>query len=213
LRFALAATKIFPDSPPIFSVFKGESCRMEKVILAETPLTSAGAVDFEALVHAHARFVFKVAYAVLRQAEDAEDVVQETFFRAYRSGEAEKVVRMRSWLARIAWRIAIDRVRRGRGNRGKVEGEDVLQSVPASSPGAEESLLHGEKLALLERLLPALSRNLRKTLQLSTVEGMTSAEVAEVLRIPESSVRNRLSRARKLLKAKLTALTEGSYGS
>jgi RNA polymerase sigma-70 factor, ECF subfamily len=186
---------------------------MEKVILAETPLTSAGAVDFGALVHAHARFVFKVAYTVLRQVEDAEDVVQETFFRAYRSGEADQVMRMRPWLARIAWRLAVDRVRRGRRNRRDVGGEDVLQSVASRGPSAEESLLHGEKLALLERLLPALSRNLQETLQLSTVAGMTSAEVAEVLGIPESSVRNRLSRARKLLKERLITLTEGSYGS
>ncbi|MBZ5495271.1 MAG: sigma-70 family RNA polymerase sigma factor [Acidobacteriia bacterium] len=181
--------------------------------MAETPLTRAGAVDFEALVHAHARFVFKVAYAVLRNAEDAEDVVQETFFRAYRSGEAGKVERMHPWLARIAWRLAVDRVRRKSGNRRKEQSTDLLQALPTRGPGAEERLLHGERLALLVRLLPALSRNLRETLQLSTVEGMTSAEVAEVLGIPESSVRNRLSRARKLLKEKLVALTEGSYGS
>jgi RNA polymerase sigma-70 factor (ECF subfamily) len=186
---------------------------MEKVILAETPLTRVGAVDFEALVHIHARFVFKVAYAVLRQAEDAEDVVQETFFRAYRSGEVDKVERMRPWLARIAWRLAVDRVRRKEGRRRKEESLDLLQSFPARGPGTEELLLHGERLTLLVRLLPALSRKLRETLQLSTVEGMTSAEVAEVLGIPESSVRNRLSRARKLLKEKLAVLTEGSYGT
>ena len=84
---------------------------MEKVILADSPLTRAGAVDFEALVHLHARFLFKVAFAVLRNAEDAEDVVQETFFRAFRSGKAEKVERIRSWLARIAWRLALNRIR------------------------------------------------------------------------------------------------------
>jgi RNA polymerase sigma-70 factor, ECF subfamily len=186
---------------------------MEKVVLAETPLTYAEAVDFEALVQEHARFVFKVAYAILRNTEDAEDVVQETFFRAYRSGEAGKVRCMRSWLARIAWRLAVDRVRRKSGNHRKTDCEHLLQLLPTNGPGALESLLQGERLALLDCLLSALSRNLRETLQLSTVEGMASAEVAEVLGIPESSVRNRLSRARKLLKQKLAALTEGSYGS
>lgn len=120
---------------------------MERVILAETPLTCAGAVDFEVLVQAHARFVFKVAYAVVRNAEDAEDVVQDTFFRAFRSGDAGKVERMRPWLARIAWRLAVDRVRRKSGLRHEANSEDLLQSLPAGGPGADESLLHGERLA------------------------------------------------------------------
>lgn len=186
---------------------------MEKVILAETTLMRAGAVDFEVLVHAHSRFVFKVAFAILRNAEDAEDVVQETFFRAFRSGEADKVERMRAWLARIAWRVAVDRVRKKAGNRHAKESEALLKWLPTSGLGAEESLLQGEKLALLERLLNGLPRDFREPLQLYTVEGMTSAEIAEVLGILESSVRTRLSRARKLLKEKLAALTEGGYES
>ncbi len=186
---------------------------MEKVVLAEAPLSYPEAVNFEALVQAHARFVFKVAFAVLRNSEDAEDVVQETFFRAYRSGEAGKVERMRAWLARIAWRLAVDRVRRRPGNRGTTGSEDMLRTLPARGLGADESLLRTERLAILDRLLSTLSRNLRETLQLSTVEGMASAEVAKVLGIPESSVRNRISRARKLIKLKLAALMEGSYES
>ncbi len=181
---------------------------MEKVILAETPLTCAGAVDLEALVQAHARFVFKVAFSVLRNAEDAEEIVQDTFFRAFRSGEAARIERMRSWLARIAWRLAIDRLRQRGGYRRQRESEDLLRLQPTLGPGAEEELLRGERLALLERLLPALPRDLMEAIQLSTVAGMTSVEIAEVLGILESSVRTRLARARKLLKVKLAALME-----
>ncbi len=186
---------------------------MERTVLADAPLSYAEAVDFEGLVQTHARFVFKVAFAVLRNAEDAEDVVQETFFRAYRSGDAAKVRQMRAWLARIAWRLAVDRARRKRGNRGNPGTDDVLQLLPGRDPDAEESLLKAERLAILDRLLDTLSRNLRETVQLATVEGMACAEVAEVLCIPESSVRNRLSRARKIMKQKLAALTEGEYES
>lgn len=186
---------------------------MEKVVVAETPLTCAGAVDFEALVGAHARFVFKIAFAILRNAEDAEDVVQETFFRAYRSGQAAGVTRMRAWLARIAWRLAVDRVRHRSRKQRRNESEHLLQNLPAAGPGAEESLLHGERLVLLGHLLDGLPRALRESLLLSTVEGMSSAEVAEVLDIPESSVRNRVSRARKHLKEKLAALMEVRRGS
>ncbi len=186
---------------------------MEKVVAAETPLTCTGAVDFEALVNAHARFVFKIAYAILRNAEDAEDVVQETFFRAYRSGEAARVTRMRAWLARIAWRLAVDRFRRRSRKQGRKESEHLLQFLPAGGPGVDESLLQGERLALVGHLLDGLPRALREALMLSTVEGMSSAQIAEVLDIPESSVRNRVSRARKHLKEKLAALMEDGHGA
>jgi len=186
---------------------------MEKVVLADTPQSYADAVDFEAFVQTHARFVFKVAFAVLRNSEDAEDVVQETFIRVYRSGDAGKVLRMRAWLARFAWRLAVDRVRQRRGNPGKSGSDDLLHLLPARGPSIEESLLRSEKLAILDRLLGTLSKKLRETLQLSTVEGMACAEVAEILGIPESSVRNRLSRARKLAKQKLATLMEGRNGS
>jgi RNA polymerase sigma-70 factor (ECF subfamily) len=185
---------------------------MEKVILAETPLARAAAVDFEALVNAHARFVFKIAFAIVRNTEDAEDVVQETFFRAFRSGDVNKVERMRAWLARIAWRLAVDRIRRRSTNRRDERSEDLLPLLAAKGVGAEETLLNAERQALLDRLLRALPRDLRETLQLATVEGMTSAEVAELLGIEESSVRTRLSRARKQLKERLAALMEGNYG-
>jgi RNA polymerase sigma-70 factor, ECF subfamily len=183
---------------------------MEKVILAETPLTGT-AVDFDALVHVYARFVYKVAFALLRNSEDAEDVVQETFFRAYRSGEAGNVERMRAWLARIAWRLAVDRIRQRPHLLREKESEAALRHVQAITPSAEESILHAERTAILERLLNGLPRDFREPLLLSTVDGLTSAEISEVLGILESAVRTRLSRGRKILKEKLAALMEGSY--
>jgi RNA polymerase sigma-70 factor (ECF subfamily) len=186
---------------------------MEKVILADSPLARAGAVDFEALVHLHARFVFKVAFAVLRNAEDAEDVVQETFFRAYRSGQAGRVERIRSWLARIAWRLALNRKSQRARRREDADSSGTLHALPSIRPGAEELLLQGEKTSLLERLMQSLPGDFRELIGLTTIEGMTTAEASEILDIPESSVRTRLSRARQLLKVKLAALTEGSYGS
>ena len=57
----------------------------EPISLAETSVVPAEATDFDAVVHEHARFVFKVAYSVLRNVEDAEDAVQETFLRAYQN--------------------------------------------------------------------------------------------------------------------------------
>src|SRR5262252_8929954 len=67
--------------------------------------------NLEANVRSHARLLFKVAYGVLRNSHDAEDVVQETFLRAHRAGSSD-VRDTQSWLAAIAFRLALDRKRK-----------------------------------------------------------------------------------------------------
>jgi RNA polymerase sigma-70 factor, ECF subfamily len=185
---------------------------MEKAVLAEMTVTSscdAGTIDFAALVHAHGRFVLSIAYSVLRNSEDAEDIVQETFFKAFRSGNMDSIEHMRAWLGRIAWRLALNRMLSRSVNRKKTQSSDVLCTIPSPEAGAEELLIQKEKGALLERVLSTIPSKLRETFILLTVEEMTSRNAAEILGIPESSVRNRLLRARTLIKEKLAALMEG----
>jgi RNA polymerase sigma-70 factor, ECF subfamily len=186
---------------------------MEKMILAEMPVASScdtETLDFDTLVYAHGRFVLNIAYSVLRNSEDAEDVVQETFFRAFRSGSLEKIEHMRAWLGRIAWRLALNRVRSRSGSQQRVQSDEWLRTLPSQETGAEELLIRKEREALLERVLLSLPRDLKETFVLLTVEEMTSRNAAEIMGIPESSVRNRLLRARKLVKEKLAALMEES---
>jgi RNA polymerase sigma-70 factor (ECF subfamily) len=179
--------------------------------LAETSAVPAVATDFDAVVHEHARFVFKVAYSVLRNVEDSEDAVQETFLRAYRSGELAEVRDMKAWLARIAWRVAIDRVK-----KPPTEALDELAEVgfepKSETMSADESLIAEEKVTILHKLMATLPEDLRHALVLSTVQEMTSAEIAHVLGIPETSVRKRLFRGRQLLKEKLASWMEGRNG-
>jgi len=186
---------------------------MERAILAETPLTQSGAVDFDTLVQAYGRLVLNIAYAVLRNAEDAEDIVQETFFRAFRSREIDKVERIQGWLSCIAWRLALNRLKKRSKVDRTVQLEELIRTLPVQEPGAEELLLKKERETLLERLLPSLPTELRETFVLLTVDGMTSPVAAEVLGISESSVRDRMFRVRKLLKEKLSALMEQYHGA
>jgi RNA polymerase sigma-70 factor, ECF subfamily len=187
---------------------------MEKMILAELPVAypcNAETLDFDALVHAHGRFVMNIAYSVLRNSEDAEDVVQETYFKAFRSGNLDRIEHMRAWLGRIAWHLALNRIRRRRaGNHQDIQSDDLFRTMPSRETGAEELLIRKERESLLERVLLSLPRDLRETFVLLTVEEMTSRDAAKILEIPESSVRNRLFRARTLLKEKLQALMEES---
>lgn len=179
-------------------------------ILSELPITVADAApnELEAAVHQYARTVFRVAYSVLRNHHDAEDAVQETFLRLWRyRKEWEGIRDRRAWLARMAWRVAIDR-RRPPPEISLESAASVVSNIRAAGASAEEIAGHRQMAALLEKLIASLPRDLKNVLTLSTVEELTSAEIALVLEIPEGSVRTRLMRAREMVKAKLAASLE-----
>ena len=92
------------------------------------------------------------------------------------------------------------------------EAADVVESLRATGASAEEVAAHAQMLALVERLIASLPKDLREPLTLSTVEELTSAEIGEALGIPEGSVRERISRARAMLGEKLAGLMEKSRG-
>ena len=155
----------------------------------------------ETVVREHARFVFKVAYGVLRNSHDAEDVVQEVYLRVHRSG-IKDVEDIRAWLARITFRLAIDRVRRP-------QSLELPESEMASGePDAEHLAIHRQQVEQVHKLIAALPEELRYPLVLSAIQELNSRQIAEMLGIPESSVRGRVFRARQMLKEKLSAVTE-----
>jgi RNA polymerase sigma factor (sigma-70 family) len=103
----------------------------------------------ELSVREHARFVFKVAYEVLRNSYDAEDVVQEVFLRVRRSG-TNGVRDLQAWLATIAFRLAIDCKRRP-------EGLDIAEfQLRATAPDAEHVAMHRQQIDRVHRLIAAL---------------------------------------------------------
>jgi len=155
----------------------------------------------ESVVREHARLVFKVAYGVLRNSHDAEDVVQEVYLRVHRSG-IKGVEDMRAWLARIAFRLAIDRLRKPHAL------ELPAMEMPSSEPDAERLAIHRQRVERVQKLIAALPEALRYPLVLSAIEEMNSRQIGEVMDIPESSVRGRIFRARQILKERLSAMTE-----
>ncbi len=166
----------------------------------------------ETLVREHSRLVYRIAYSVLRRHHDAEDATQETFMRVLRYRSKLAAVRdPKTWLARIAWRVAVDRSRQ----RGRVEEvaldntERPIPEIASSDDSAEETVQGTEISATLENLIAALPANLREPLILSTVEEMSPREVAETLGINEAGVRSRVFRARQILKEKLAQRKSG----
>jgi RNA polymerase sigma-70 factor (ECF subfamily) len=163
----------------------------------------------EDLVRQHARLVYRIAYAVLRRHHDAEDATQETFVRVLRySRKLAGVDGPKTWLARIAWRVAIDRSKQ-HGRRREIPLEDPekpLQEAASSGVSADEVLDNDQVGDLLQRLIAALPEKLREPLILSTIEEMSPREVAATLGINEAAVRSRVFRARQILKEKLDGL-------
>jgi len=186
---------------------------MGQVVLSRA-LLSADAKDreFEAAVREHSRHVYRVAQAVLRNHHDAEDAVQETFLRLLHQQRNWAGIRNpRAWLARTAWRVALDR-RRQTAAVSLEEAAEAVETLRAAGASAEEVAAHSQTLALVERLIATLPKELRDPLTLSTIKEMTSAEIGEVLGIPEGSVRERVSRARSVLGEKLAGLMEKNHG-
>jgi RNA polymerase sigma-70 factor, ECF subfamily len=160
----------------------------------------------EELVREHSRLVYRICYAALRSHHDAEDATQETFMRVlrYRSKLSE-VEDAKTWLARIAWRVATDRGKQ-RGRRQEIPMEDPERPVAdvASSDSPADDMLWGAQIgAVLKKLIAALPEKLREPLILSTVEEMSPRDVAATLGLKESAVRSRVFRARQILKEKL----------
>ena len=160
----------------------------------------------EELVHQHSRLVYRIAYAVLRSHHDAEDATQETFLRAlrYRSKLAT-VEDHKGWLARVAWRVAVERSRKTRRKReiSLDDAEEPGAEIGCAESSADDAIEGSQVNALLERLIAALPKKLRAPLILSTVEEMSPREVGTTLGISQAAVRSRVFRARQILRQKL----------
>jgi RNA polymerase sigma-70 factor, ECF subfamily len=188
----------------------------EQVIVSRAiPMPQAETEDheLELAVREHARLVYRIAYSVLRNHHDAEDVTQETFLRVLRYRRKLQGIReQRTWLARIAWRTAVER--RPAANQVALDEISVaVHHIRSSTAPADQVLLDAEMRQAVEKLMAALPEKLRDPLTLSTLEEMTPADIAEVLGLNEAGVRSRLFRARQILREKLTALLEGKHGA
>jgi RNA polymerase sigma-70 factor, ECF subfamily len=169
-------------------------------------LVGSDVAEFEALVARQSRFVFRVAYAILRNRHDAEDAVQETFMKLFRSRAWRSMEDERAFLARMAWRIAVDRLPKQRPFVLDDEAEPV-----ARGRDPEEQAIDRNRQATIHRMIDSLPEELRQPLALSAIEELNSREIAVILGVPEGTVRTRLMRARQMLKQKLAGVMESRH--
>ena len=193
------------------SAMAGEALNLTQKILPQKALAQTAVAQREEdllaiAVREHARLVYRIAYSVLRNPADAEDATQETFLRALRYGKKMAGINdQKAWLARIAWRVAVER--RSGVAKAAAETEEAGETLVSPALGADLVLVENERRAVLDQLISALPSPLRDALVLSTVEEIAPRDVATMLGISEAAVRSRSFRAREILREKLLALT------
>jgi RNA polymerase sigma-70 factor (ECF subfamily) len=163
---------------------------------------------FTALVDRHSRFLYRVAFSLLNNRQDAEDAVQETFMKLYRTGAWQHSIDdERAYLSRAVWRSGLDRVATAQAKAMR-HAEDITNlELPSLATSPEQDAVDQSDRTLLRILIDALPPDLRQPLLLSAVEDMRSSDVAITLGIPEATVRTRIHRAKAELRRRFEALT------
>jgi RNA polymerase sigma-70 factor, ECF subfamily len=156
--------------------------------------------EFEDRLLETSTLAFRVAYSVLRHREDAEDVAQEAFVRAHRGfRQLRDRTRFRAWLVRTTWRLALDR---RRGDRRRTSRE-LVPLPSARVPSGEDEVIANERAGRLWQAIDELPDKLRVVVVLAAMEGHDVREVAELLGLPDGTVKSRLFLARERLRERL----------
>ena len=164
----------------------------DRLVSADASLDGA----FEERLRDSSGLAFSIAYGVLRNRADAEEVAQEAFARAFgRFGQLRDRNRFRAWLTRMTWRLALDRWRADR-RRAAREGAVAVATLTAHG---EDDAIARERSTHVWAAIDRLPEKLRFLVVLSAIEGHDTREIASLIGIPEGTVKSRLFSARKLL--------------
>lgn len=177
---------------------------VDRILAGETLL-------FEVLMRRHNQRIYRAIRSVLHDDSECEDVMQETYVRAYEHlAQFEGRAKFSTWLTRIAVNEAIKRsIARGKLDPLDLEdfaGEGSLMPAPhADSHTPENNVARSELAALLEESILALPVAYRTVLMLRDIEEMSTAETAQILALTDTNVKVRLHRAHELLRSELMA--------
>jgi len=171
---------------------------------------------YELLMRRHNERIYRAARAILRDEAEAEDVMQQAYVNAYvHLRQFDRRASFATWLTRIAVNEALARARR-RGRYVSMEREDAHPDsagpTDTLTPDPEMQTYTGELRVLLEAAVDALPDGAGEVFMLREVQGLSTAETADVLGIREDAVKTRLSRAKVALRHDLLNRV-GSVGS
>lgn len=156
---------------------------------------------FELLMRRHNRRVYRATRAILKRDDEAEDVMQDAYVRAFEHlAEFRGDASFGTWVSRIAVYEALARVRREQRFRApNLPVEEATAVLPESDRNPEQLVNDQQLRGVLEQAIDALPDDFRSVFVLRAVEQMSGAETAECLGIPEETVKTRLHRAKHKL--------------
>jgi len=166
---------------------------------------------FEKLVRRYDRNVFRIAQHITQNREDAEDVVQDAFLKAYQNlGQFQGQSKFYTWLVRITVNEALMRLRRRRPERMvsidedvKTEEDSMPREIADWSPNPEQLYNQSELKEILGKTIQGLPPSFRTVFVLRDVEGLSTEETADALDLSVPAVKSRLLRARLQLRERL----------
>lgn len=176
---------------------------------ATVALAKAGDEEaFRQIVVRHAPAVFRLAYRLTGNGEEADDVVQETFLRAWKAiGRFEERSRVSSWLFRIATNHVLDTKRaRTREARSEALGEDLVDSLPSKQAGPDRAAEGAEVSRRVGAAMSLLSAPERAAFVLRHCEGRSISEIAAALGIRDGAAKSAIFRAVAKLREELSPL-------
>ena len=167
---------------------------------------------FGALVERYEGIVYASAFAHLKNAEDARDIAQEVFVRAYSSlASLKKQSRFEAWLAKITNRLCIDKLRTRKksiqlSQFPSFEGEDVVSRFDFGREAREEKAQLGRRIQRVLSAIDQLPEYYRVAFVLKYMEGLSMKDIARFLRVPISTVEGRLHKSRAYIREKIRNL-------
>ena len=171
---------------------------------------------FEELILKHEKIVYNLALRMMNHSEDAMDISQEVFLKAYRSlSNFDERSAFSTWLYRITHNTCIDEIRKRKGKQTysleeDLESEDgsMQRQVADDGDTPEESLMRKEQKSEILRALDTLSEEHKAAIILRDVKGLSYEEIAEILELSLGTVKSRINRARNQLKTEILKIRE-----
>lgn len=171
---------------------------------------------FEELILKHEKIVYNLALRMMNYSEDAKDISQEVFLKAYRSlSNFDERSAFSTWLYRITHNTCIDEMRKRKGKQSfsleeELENEEgsMQRQIADEGDTPEESLLRAEQRNEILQALDNLSEEHKAAIVLRDVKGLSYEEIAEILEVTLGTVKSRISRGRNQLKNEILKIRE-----
>jgi RNA polymerase sigma-70 factor, ECF subfamily len=168
---------------------------------------------FEQKILPHLDTAYNLARWLTRREQDAEDVVQEAYLRAFRFFAGFRGGDARPWLMKIVRNTCYTWLHANRPLQDATEFDENLFAPDSRAPNPEEAVLQNDSGTLVRKALEKLPPNFREVLILRELEGMSYREIADITGMPAGTVMSSVSRARGCLRQALTGLMNGRYGA